>query len=186
MGERNNDNYIALIAEGAAEQAILDVLIDEGFLIYPKEQLLEESVIRTRNAKSFERKHLSYELESGKQVEIFRVLDSKNEKFKLSRAYMNKVASITNIRTSPEIEMLFIVHFKEYKRWEKSGQKPSEFIKQHHVKDIGGNIKAYQNVYDYWVSRPMELLAAIQECNRVSQVPREESLLALVKSELLD
>jgi hypothetical protein len=37
MGERNNDNYIALIAEGAAEQAILNVLIDEGFLIYPKE-----------------------------------------------------------------------------------------------------------------------------------------------------
>lgn len=139
MGGRNNDNYIALIAEGAAEQAILDVLIDEGFLIYPKEQLLEESVIRTRNAKSFERKHLSYELESGK--------------FKLSRAYMDKVASITNIRTSPEIEMLFIVHFQEYKRWGKSGQKPSEFIKQYHAKDIGGNIKAYQNVYDYWVSQ---------------------------------
>lgn len=43
--------YKACICEGSAESAIIDILIDNDLLIFSREELLEESVIRCRNAK---------------------------------------------------------------------------------------------------------------------------------------
>ena len=50
--------YKACICEGSAESAIIDILIDNDLLIFSREELLEESVIRCRNAKRFEERYL--------------------------------------------------------------------------------------------------------------------------------
>ena len=50
--------YIACICEGSAEAAIIDVLVDNNLLIFTREDMLEESVIRCRSAKTFEERFL--------------------------------------------------------------------------------------------------------------------------------
>ena len=50
--------YTACICEGGAERAVLDLLLDNHMLIFEREQLIEEEVLRCRSAKEFEEKHL--------------------------------------------------------------------------------------------------------------------------------
>lgn len=50
--------YKACICEGAAENAIMDILLDEDLLVFSREEMLEESVIRCRDGKKFEQKYL--------------------------------------------------------------------------------------------------------------------------------
>lgn len=175
-----DQNLIALVAEGSAEEAILDVLLDHQLLKFDREQLLEEEIIRTRSAKSFQTRHLDHGLEPGQQVSIYRILDSKREAFKLSKAYQSKVAEVREIYTTPEIEMLFIVYFDEYKQFKKSGQKPSSYVKATHGKLLG-NVKAYDVVYQFWTQRPSELIASIRHFAQLSKLPIESTLVALLK-----
>lgn len=50
--------YKACICEGAAESAIMDILLDHGLLIFSRGEMLEEEVIRCREGKKFEEKYL--------------------------------------------------------------------------------------------------------------------------------
>ena len=53
--------YVACICEGGAERAIIDLLLDNHMLVFDREQLLEEEVLRCRSAKEFEDKYLRKE-----------------------------------------------------------------------------------------------------------------------------
>lgn len=46
--------YKACICEGSAENAIMDILLDNDLLIFTREEMLEEEVIRCRDGKRFE------------------------------------------------------------------------------------------------------------------------------------
>ena len=72
----------AILCEGAAEQAILEILLENDVLIIKKESLLEEKVFRERSAESFFKKHMRVEFDE--KVKIYRILDSKNENFKVT------------------------------------------------------------------------------------------------------
>lgn len=48
--------YKACICEGATENTIMDILLDEELLVFSREEMLEESVIRCRDGKKFEQK----------------------------------------------------------------------------------------------------------------------------------
>ena len=50
--------YKACICEGSAENAIMDILLDNDLLIFTKKEMLEEEVIRCRDGKRFEEKYL--------------------------------------------------------------------------------------------------------------------------------
>ena len=54
-----NNTLVAIIVEGNAEQAIVDVLLEHHALIFEREELLQEEVIRTRSASSFSKKYLN-------------------------------------------------------------------------------------------------------------------------------
>ena len=97
--------YKACICEGSAESAIIDILIDNDLLIFSREELLEESVIRCRNAKRFEERYLRKGFND--KISVIRILDSRREVFRLSKAYEHKV-DVINVITAPEIEMLII------------------------------------------------------------------------------
>ena len=47
-------NYVACIAEGAAETAIIDILLDHHLLTFDREEMLDEQVLRCRSASVFE------------------------------------------------------------------------------------------------------------------------------------
>lgn len=119
--------YKACICEGSAENAIIDILLDNDLLIFTREEMLEEEVIRCRDGKRFEEKYLRKGFMD--KISVIRVLDSRRENFKLSKAYEHKV-DVINVITAPEIEMLIIFNEDKYKEFKKSGKKPSDFCKE--------------------------------------------------------
>ncbi len=48
------DGYVACICEGAAEQAIMERLLEFDLLSFAEKQLLERKILRCRSAKNFE------------------------------------------------------------------------------------------------------------------------------------
>ena len=89
--------------------------------------MLEEEVIRCRDGKRFEEKYLRKGFLE--KISVIRILDSRRENFKLSKAYEQKV-DVINVITAPEIEMLIIFNEDKYKEFKKSGKKPSDFCKE--------------------------------------------------------
>ena len=82
-------NYVACIAEGAAETAIIDILLDHHLLIFDREEMLDEQVLRCRSASVFESRYLRKGFSD--KITVYRILDSRREKFCLSKAYEHKV-----------------------------------------------------------------------------------------------
>ena len=151
--------YIACICEGAAEEAIIDILLDNDKLIFSRKDMIEEDPIRCRGAKNFEREYLNKSF--SKKIRIYRILDSKREKFKLSDAYKDKV-EVINVITSPEIEMLVIISenkYNEYKNLKFKNVKSEKFI-THYFSDV------------------TKLISAIKEYRRVSKPEPEFKFLS--------
>ena len=95
-------------------------------------------VLRERKAKIFCETYLRTEL--SEQVTIYRILDSKNEKFKLTKKlekeYANKINCVKDVITSEEMEIL-IIHaegrYEDYQKWKAgrtSSRKPSDYCKE--------------------------------------------------------
>lgn len=167
--------YKACICEGSAEAAIIDILLDNNLLIFERDEMLEEQVIRCREGKRFEERYLRKGF-NGK-ISVIRILDSRRENFKLSRAYQDKV-DVINIITAPEIEMLIIFAEDKYLAFKKSKKKPSDFCKE----DLKmSNVKSYDYVKSYF-SNASVLVGAIKKYNEISKIPKgERTLLDLLK-----
>lgn len=52
-------DLIACLCEGSMEQAIMEIWLENNRLIFEREQLLEEEILRCRSAKNFERDYLN-------------------------------------------------------------------------------------------------------------------------------
>ena len=151
--------YKACICEGSAEAAIIDILVDNDLLIFTREEMLDESVIRCRNAKRFEERYLRKGFTD--QISVIRILDSRREDFRLSKAYEHKI-DVINVITAPEIEMLIIHNEGVYDRFKRSGKKPSEFCKTElRMHDV----KSYDFLKGYF-NDPQTLVKAIKEYRR--------------------
>ncbi|MBQ9608771.1 MAG: hypothetical protein IJV15_04905 [Lachnospiraceae bacterium] len=168
--------YKACICEGSAENAIMDILLDNDLLIFSREEMLEEEIIRCRDGKHFEEKYLRKGFEG--KISVIRILDSRRENFKLSKAYRHKV-DIINVITAPEIEMLIIFNEDKYKEFKKSGKKPSEYCKENlKMKDV----KAYDFVKNYFLN-PNTLVKSIKTYHEMSKIQKGEyTLLDLLKA----
>ena len=114
--------YKACICEGSAEEAIIDILVDNDLLIFNREEMLEERVIRCRSAKRFEERYLRKGFDE--QISVIRILDSRREEFRLSKAYEQKI-DVVNVITAPEIEMLIIHAEGAYDQFKRSGNPQS-------------------------------------------------------------
>lgn len=133
--------------------------------------MLEECVIRCRNAKRFEERYLRKRYDE--KISVLRILDSRREEFHLSKAYEGKI-DVINIITSPEIEMLIILSEGEYVSFKHSGKMPSDFCKS----DLKmHDVKSYDSVKGYF-SEPSVLVKAIKEYRRISNVPKGEYCLS--------
>ena len=150
------EKYIACICEGSAEAAIIDILLDNRLLCFTREDLLDESVLRCRNAQTFETRYLRKEM-NGK-ISVIRVLDSRRENFKLSNAYAAKV-TVINVITAPEIEMLIILN-----------EKPSTFCKENLKMH---QVKSYDFVRNYFCNTS-DLLYTIKRYAEISKQPKGE------------
>lgn len=167
--------YKTCICEGAAETAIIDILLDYGLLIFFREEMIEEEVIRCREGKKFEEKYLRKGFMD--KISVIRILDSRRENFKLSKAYAGKV-DVINVITAPEIEMLIIFNENKYKEFKKTGKKPSSFCKE----DLKmTEVKSYDFVKTYF-SDPRILVTTIKKYHEMSKVQKGEyTLLDLLR-----
>lgn len=125
-GGRDMEKYIACICEGSAERAIIDLLLENNRLIFKREDLLEEEVLKCRKGKEFEERYLRKGFLN--KITVYRILDSRRERFNLSNAYKEKV-DVINVITAPEIEMLIILNEGKYSEFKKFGKKPSDYCK---------------------------------------------------------
>jgi hypothetical protein len=177
----NEECLYALIAEGGSEHAILDVLIKHDLLVFRRDQILKEKVLRNRSGKSFQNEHLRQGFGS-QQLIVYRVLDSKGENFKLSPAYRPKVKAVIDLRTRPEIEMLFVIHFGDYAKFcrVKSNVKPSEFAKMHYASQVR-QIKSYEDVFAFWDARPHDLVRAIRQYAKYTDDKESETLAGIIR-----
>lgn len=106
------------------------------------------------------------------KITVYRILDSRSENFKLSKAYAQKV-DIVNVITAPEIEMLIICTEGKYRDFKKSGEKPSIFCKRElNIKDV----KSYAFVKKYFSDLDI-LTEALHEYRRVSKIHKNEKTL---------
>lgn len=80
--------YKACICEGASEHAVMDILLDHDLLIFSREEILEEEIIRCRDGKKFEEKYLRKGFCD--KISVIRILDSRREVFKISKVYAKK------------------------------------------------------------------------------------------------
>lgn len=67
-------DLVACLCEGSREQAIMEILLDNNRLIFEREQLLEEEILRCRSAKNFERDYLNKT--TNEMITVYRILDS--------------------------------------------------------------------------------------------------------------
>ena len=167
---------MAVICEGGAETAIMEMLLDADQLICTEEDLFYVEIIRCRSAGTFERRYLNVRM--GFKLTVIRVLDSRRENFKLSRPYCDRV-EVINVITAPEIEMLIILNEGRYDQFKKSGMKPSEYCKQIFKNE---NLKSRKWVKEYFRNID-DLLRSIRLYEHVSDVRKgEHTLQDLLKS----
>lgn len=167
---------VAVICEGGAETAIMEMLLDADRLIFKEDDLFYDEIIRCRNAEKFEQRYLKVRLSY--KLTIIRVLDSRRENFKLSRPYCDDI-DVINVVTAPEIEMLIILNEGKYDQFKKSGKKPSEYCKQIFKNE---NIKSRTWVKEYFKNID-DLIQSIRMYDRVSDVRMGEyTLLDLLKN----
>lgn len=167
------DKIIACICEGSAERAIVNKLMDEGKLIFSRDDLLDNEVLRCRSAGKFEERYLSKSFT--KKIAVYRILDSRREDFKLHKAYKSKV-DLINVITAPEIEMLIIINEGKYSEYSKvkSKTKPSEFCKD--ALKLS-RVKSTDFITDYF-SNVDQLVNAILMYKKLSNIPKNEICLA--------
>ncbi len=171
-------SLIACICEGGAETAIMDILLDNNLLIFTREQMIEESVLPRTSVKEFEQRYLRMAYDQ--KILILRVIDSREERFNLSKAYRCQV-DVINVITAPEIEILIIASKKMYDEYCRSGiRKPSDYCRN----TLGiKRVKSPAFIKEYFGDAGF-LINSIKEYHRVhKQKNGEASLYDLIKAE---
>ena len=159
-------HYALCICEGRAEEDLINYLLDHDRLIFKRSDLIFGKVTRSRGVKKIQDEYLSLDFE--KPVFIFRIVDSKNERFKLDTAFEGRYSDkVFNIITRPEIEILIIIKNNDYGAYtnrSKTKLKPSEYCQSAYkikkIKSEGIFINAFSHIN--------ELVKSIEEYKRLT------------------
>ena len=147
----------ALLVEGSAEQAIVDLLLNNGYLNIDSQDVLYHRSLRVRSADNFAKQYLNTSLSEG--IVVCRFLDSKKEKFKLKKVYASKVIERRDYITIPEIEILYIIDNDDYETYTNhSKEKPSIYVNKKY--GIG---KSKEEALQYWDGRLPELVQSLKK-----------------------
>jgi len=174
--EALGEHYIICVCEGAAEEAIMNALVDANVLIFSRMQLVDEKVTRMRKASEIQTTFLRRDYE--KPVDIVRILDSETDRFRLGSLYADRF-QVYNVYTKPEIEMLRILSEKKYEAFKKSRKTPNKYC----LEDLfsGENVKGKAFLQKYFQDTD-RLFRAIDEYRRVGTIlPGEAILFDLLK-----
>lgn len=161
--------YILCICEGNTEVAIMDTLLDNELLLFDRDVLIDNKVHRIRNSKKIIEKFLQFNY--SKEVLIFRIIDSKKERFNLKKPYDKY--RVYNFYTRNEIEYIHICYdgyLDEYNKV-KSKTKASLFY-------LSKN-KGYKKSYEY-TKNYFKDLQKLRDSLKQAKVPNEYGLYDLL------
>lgn len=170
------DQYVICICEGTAEQVILETLLNYDCLTFGWDNLVDRQITRKRQASKIEGYYLNREFQ--RPVTILRILDSRSERFHLSRLYRARYG-VYDVYTRPEIEMLMILAEDKRKGFQSSKLKPSEFAATLFPRQ---KIKSRMFLEDYY-SDSGKLLQAIRMYAQDAGHKGEYTLYHLLKEE---
>lgn len=147
----------ALLVEGNAEQALIDLLLNHDYFKISADDVLYHRSLKVRSADNFAKQYLNTSIPE--DIIICRFLDSKKEKFKLKKVYEKKVSERRDYITIPEIEILYIIANGDYESYtNRSKDKPSVYVKKNY--GIG---KSRQEVEEYWEGQLPQLIQALKK-----------------------
>lgn len=155
-------DYVICSCEGAAEETIINLLLKNNMLIFDTNNLVDGEITRIRKAKRIEEQFLKRSYK--KKIHIIRILDSKNEKFNLSKIYKLKPnmidSDIISIITHPEIEILLIISENKYDDFQKykNEESPSKYCNRLFKSKIDVKSKEF---LEYYFDNIYKLLNAI-------------------------
>jgi len=146
--------------------------------------MLNEDVIQNRSGKKFAYEYLTHGF-SDNQISVLRILDSHSEVFSIPKAFERIISGVTNIFTSPEIEMLFIIYNQEYDRFknQKTDRRGKKMPAHEWCKKNYGmrKVKSPKFVYDFWSKQPEKLVEAIKMYSSKSNDSFEHTLASILK-----
>ncbi len=119
------------MAEGTTEMAFLEVLLEKSLLRFKREELLMEKIFHSRQIDGEIMGYIQL-LPNGDDVSIFRVGDTLTDALRIPKSILpSKIRNREDISTTPEFEILFIIHEGLHEAFlkVKSHQKPSSFYK---------------------------------------------------------
>ena len=167
--------YSAIICEGSAEEAIVEILLENHCIVIENDEyLINNGPIRIRSAKHFCDTYMGKDY--GSKIDLFRIIDSKNEKFNLRNARYKRLfeekIEVINVITPPEIELLIIVSENKYDNFARSRySKPSDYCKKElRIKQV----KEFDFVKEYF-SDVNKLLDSIKKVHSIkkSSIPND-------------
>ena len=166
------DKFIICSCEGAAEKAIVDLLLDNGKLCFNRSALIDGECTRIRTGNKIGETFLTRAY--NKNIIILRILDREKEKFSLPKVYvLNRNIEIISVVTKPEIEILHIIAeglFEDFQRATKrqNDLHPSEFFQDYATKHFRRktNIKTAEFVYNFYSNNIPKLIDTIKIYHR--------------------
>lgn len=171
-----NDEVYAVMVEGKAEKAIIDILLDYDLLIFGRDSLFKNKIFSRQKAKHFCDNHLKIAIE---HMPLIRIIDSKKEKFDVPEVYKSKI-DVLDCFTTPEIEILIIIAKGDYQSYSnkfKSKMKPSEYVKQQY-----GINKSYDSHYDFWEENVQELERSLKTYKTIHKNDQDYYLCDFLKN----
>lgn len=167
-----------VMCEGPNETAVMNTLIDNGFLDITRDDLLELRVFHARQIKSNAVVKTALDLYPD-SVTILRVGDTMNDELKIPREYKDKIVECKKYCTKPELEILVIISeglVNDYNKMQ-SRKSPKCFCKEY----VKFNGKKYDNstkFYTDYFSDGNKLKQAILEYKRIHKHCKDEHYLA--------
>ena len=167
LSDEIKGKYIICSCEGNAEQAIMDLLIDEGKLCFTRQDLLNEKCTQKRTGNHIADAFLGMEVE--RDIAILRVLDRRKEKFILPKEYrLTANIPVFDIVTHPEIEILHIIAKGYYQQFKSqshgSALSASSYCKRYFSSGRNRvNVKSKQFIAELYENNLECLVRAIKE-----------------------
>lgn len=158
------------MCEGSSEVQLITKLIEDGYFLFDKKDILDRKPIHARQPKTV--MPLINILPISEDITFYRIGDTQKDEFDLSCFCGTRIEHIKVVKvcTKPELEILVIINeglYKEYLKV-KSKVSPKQFVKT--------NLTDYTNMGEYLENH--SLLFAIKEYKRIKNKDEGELYLA--------
>lgn len=132
-----------IMCEGANELTIIRMLLENGKLLFGREELIGLEPYHARQIASNGQVKTQLNMYPGKDVLVMRVGDVQSEALRIPKDYKDKIIKIEKYCTKPELEMLLIISEGLVTEFEKNKScvSPKEFAKQY----ISNGRRKYDN-----------------------------------------